>query len=345
MFDPNYAHRNFPKIRPDWLARRTEAVIEPDQVIIDPHHHLWDVTGSRYLVPELLADLHSGHDVRSTVHIECKSGYRTEGPEALRPVGETEFAVTCASQAAAHGRPVRACAGIVGYADLMEGAAVADVLAAHVEAGAGLLRGVRVRAAWHADPAFQGPADGPPGDLLQQPRFREGFAQLHEVGLRCDMWVFHTQLPEVTALASAFPDTPIVLNHAGGPLGIGPYANKRAKVFADWSRDLRQLARQSNVSVKLGGLAMPRIGFAFDALDAPPSSAELAVAWQPYIDTCLDAFGPGRCMFESNFPVDKGMTGYRVLWNAFKRMASGLTQTEKDAVFWGAAAAFYGIAA
>ncbi len=346
MFDPGYTHRNLPIVRPEWLARRTEPVIDPDQPIIDPHHHLWDMPGSRYLAEELMQDLRSGHDVRATVHVECKSGYRDTGPEAMSPVGETEFVLRCAEQAAGLSPgepPIHTCAAIVGYADLEQGAPVREVLQAHVEAGAGRFRGIRVRAAWHPDPALQGPADGPPGDLLRRAQFHEGFAELQPLGLRCDLWVFHTQLQEAADLAHAFPETAIVLNHAGGPLGIGPYAGQRDSVFADWSRHMRALAQSSNVCVKLGGLAMPRIGFGFDARDTPPSSMDLAAAWQPYIDTCLEAFGPARCMFESNFPVDKGMTGYRVLWNAFKRMATGLTPSEKDRVFRGTAAEFYSI--
>ncbi len=343
MFDDAYTHRNFPRIRPDWLALRQEEVLDPGQVIIDPHHHLWDVPGSRYLAADLLADLLDGHDVRTTVHVECKSGYRTEGPEALRPVGETDFVVRRAAEAAAATAQVRACAAIVGWADLSLGEAVHAVLQAHSVAAEGRFRGVRVRAAWHPDPAFQGPADGPPGDMMRQAAFRAGFAQLAALQLSCDLWVFHTQLAEAADLANAFPTTPIVLNHLGGPLGIGPYAGQRAAVFAAWSRDLRALAACPNVFVKLGGLAMPRIGFGFDALDAPPSSATLAAAWQPYVDTALSAFGPRRCMFESNFPVDKGMASYRLIWNAFKRMAAGLSQAERDAVFRDTAAAFYRI--
>jgi L-fuconolactonase len=346
MFDPVYAQRNFPQVRPEWLARRQEEVLDPGQPINDPHHHLWDVPGSRYLISDLLDDLRSGHKVRATVHVECKSGYGTEGPEELRPVGETESVARHAREAmAALGKGIHPCAGIVGYADLSQGASVRDVLRAHLEAGAGLFRGIGVRAAWHPDPAFQGPSDGPPGDLMQQPRFREGFDQLARLGLTCDLWVFHTQLAQAAELAGAFPDTPIVLNHVGGPLGIGPYAGKRDTVFAEWARSLRTLAKNRNVHVKLGGLAMPRTGFGFDELEAPPSSSELAAAWHPYIDTCLAAFEPQRCMFESNFPVDKGMTGYRVLWNAYKRMAAGLTATERQAVFHDTAAKFYAIPA
>ncbi len=343
MFDPSYTHRNFPQVRPEWLALRREEVLDPGQRIIDPHHHLWDVPGSRYLAPELAADLGSGHDVRATVHVECKSGYREDGPEALRPLGETAFVLACAAAAAVPG--TRVCAALVGWADLSLGAAVCEVLQAHLAMGQGRFRGVRVRAAWHPDPAFQGPADGPPGDMMRQPAFREGFAQLAPLDLSCDLWVFHTQLAEAAELAGAFPQTRIVLNHCGGPLGIGPYAGAREAVLAAWSRDLRALALCPNVCVKLGGLAMPRIGFGFDARDVPPGSAELAAAWQPYVDVCLDAFGPARCMFESNFPVDKGMVGYGVLWNAFKRMASGLAAAERDAVFHDTAAAFYRIAA
>jgi L-fuconolactonase len=340
MFDPAYAQRNFPTIRPEWLARQAvEEVIDPAQPIVDPHHHLWDVPGSRYLGGELAADLHTGHDVRATVHVECKSGYRPGGPEAMRPLGETEFVLR---QSAAAG--AGACAAIVGWADLSLGAGVREVLEAHLALAPTRFRGVRVRAAWHEHPAF-GHADGPPPDLLRQPGFRAGFAQLAPLGLRCDMWVFHTQLPDVLALARDEPGTTIVLNHCGGPLGIGPFAGKRREVFADWSRDLRALARAPNVVLKLGGLAMPRIGFGFDGHDRPPGSAELARAWQPYVDVGVEAFGPDRCMFESNFPVDKGMTGYRVLWNGFKRMAAGLSAAERDRVLRGTAASIYAVAA
>jgi predicted TIM-barrel fold metal-dependent hydrolase len=220
---------------------------------------------------------------------------------------------------------------------------VEAVLQAHLAAGGGLFRGIRVRAAWHPDPAFAGPADGPPEDLMQLPRFRAGFAQLARLGLTCDLWVYHTQLAQAADLAGAFPETRIVLNHVGGPLGIGPYEGRRDSVFADWARDIRILAQHRNVSIKLGGLAMPRIGFGFDRLDSPPSSAELATAWHPYIDTCLTAFEPRRCMFESNFPVDKGMTSYGVLWNAHKRMAAGLSPAERQDVFHDTAARFYAL--
>lgn len=344
MFDSGYTHRNFPPLRPDWLARQCEEVLDPSREIIDPHHHLWEVPGSRYLLDDLMADLGSGHDVRASVHVECKSAYRADGPEALRPLGETEFARHCAAAGAARsGGRLRPCAAIVGYADLALGEAVRPVLEAHLAAGAGLFRGVRVRAAWHPHPAFQGPADGPPEGLLRQPTFRAGLVELGRLGLRCDLWVFHTQLAEAADLAAAFPMLPIVLNHAGGPLGIGPFAGQRDAVFAAWAADMRRLAQARNVVVKLGGLAMPRIGFGFDARATPPSSAELAAAWQPYIDLCLEVFGPSRCMFESNFPVDKGMTGYRVLWNAFKRMAAGLGEAGRDAVFRATAARFYAI--
>src|SRR4051812_3700508 len=182
MFDIAYTRRNIPQIRPDWLARRQEEVLDPGQMIIDPHHHLWDVTDSRYLLPDLMEDLRSGHDVRATVHVECKSGYRDDGPEEFRPIGETEFVARFAREGQAEsGGQGRPCAGIVGYADLSLGARVRDVLQAHLQDGNGLFRGIRVRAAWHTHPSFQGPADGPPSDLLQQPRFREGFAQLADL--------------------------------------------------------------------------------------------------------------------------------------------------------------------
>ncbi len=319
--------------RADWLALQApEPILEPERPIVDPHGHLWDHPANRYLLPELLADTGSGHRVIATVYVDCLSGYRTEGPPALRPVGETEFAAAIAEQAAAAGS-TRACAGIVGFADLTLGAAVREVLQAHLDAGRGRFRGIRHAAAWDASPDIHNAHTHPPPRLYADAAFRAGFAQLGAMGLSFEAWQFHPQLPEVTALAQAFPETTIVLNHCGGVLGIGPYAGQQDAVFAQWRADLAALARCPNVHVKLGGLGMRTGPFDFHRRARPPTSGELAEAWRPWIETCIEAFGAERCLFESNFPVDKLSTGYAVLWNAFKRLAAGASETEKTALF------------
>ncbi len=325
-----------------WLERRREAILEPDLPICDPHHHLWDFPTNRYLLPDLLADTGSGHRVERTVFVECTAFYRADGPEALRVAGETEF-VNGAAAMAASGRygATRACAGIVGYADLTLGAAVEEVLAAHVAAGNGRFRGIRHAAGWDASAEVQNSHTKPPPELYRRADFRQGFARLRQFGLSFDVWLYHPQLADVADLARAFPDQPMVLDHVGGPLGIGPYADRRDEVFPHWRQAIRELARLPNLSVKLGGLGMKICGFAFHKRPEPPSSEELAALWRPYIETCVEAFGAERCMFESNFPVDKVSCGYAVLWNAFKRLAAGASAAEKAALFRDTAMRFY----
>ena len=326
-----------------WLARQApEAILEPELPIVDPHHHLWQRSHHRYLLDELLADTGSGHKVLATVFVDCVAFYRADGPVHLRPVGETEFASGVAAMAASDLLgPTRACAAIVSHADLTRGGAAAEVLQAHIQAGNGRFRGIRHAAGWDASDALPNSHTQPPQGLYGDARFREGLAQLAPLGLSFEAWQYHPQLPEVTDLARAFPDTAIIVNHAGGPLGLGPYAGRTEETFARWARDLRELARCPNVSMKLGGLGM-RIGvFDFHRRDTPPSSTQLADAWRPWMETCIDAFGAGRCMFESNFPVDKITTGYAVLWNAFKRLTAGASAAEKTALFSGTASRVY----
>jgi L-fuconolactonase len=329
-------------VREAWLAQLREEILEPDLPIVDPHHHLWDRPGARYLFEELLGDTGSGHDIRATVFVQCRSMYRAGGPEELRSVGETEFVAGVAAQSASgqYGR-LRACAAIVGMADLMLGDAVAPVLEAHLRAAGGRLRGIRNSTAWHAsDEVRSNPIKPPPG-LLMEPAFRRGVGRLRDAGLSLDVWAYHTQLAEVIDLARAFPDTAIVLDHCGGPLGVGPFAGRREEVLRAWREDIRTLATCPNVVVKLGGLAMRVGGFGFDREPLPPTSERLAAAWRPIVETCIEAFGATRCMFESNFPVDKGMCSYPVLWNAFKRLAAGCSAAEKAALFAGTAARIY----
>jgi L-fuconolactonase len=270
--------------------------------------------------------------------------YRAEGPAELRPVGEVEFANGVAAMAASgtYGK-TRVCAGIVGYADLTLGAAVEKVLESQIAAGGDRFRGIRFITASHPDQAAWGSAIIRPEGLLLDPRVREGFARLTPLGLSFDAWMYHTQLGELVDLARAFPETPIVLDHVGGPIGLGPYAGRREEVFADWSARIRELSACPNVHIKLGGLGMRMFGFTHHMGELPPSSEELAAAWRPYIETCIAAFGSERAMFESNFPVDKGSCSYAALWNAFKRIAAGYTAAEKAALFAGTAGNFYKI--
>src|SRR5688572_13851404 len=283
-----------------------EAILEPSLPIVDPHHHLWDRLADRlvglppsdhgfmeiisrvgrYLLDELLADLNSGHDVRATVYLECGAMYRADGPEELKPVGETEFVNGIAAMTASglYG-DVRACAGIVGHADLRLGTRVEDVLHAHVAAGQGRFRGIRQSASYDDDPKVLGPLAGRvPAGLYRDASFRAGFAVLHRLGLSFDAWLLEPQLPDLLDLARAFPETTIVLDHVGTPLGVGAYAGRREERFATWRHGIENLAGCANVVVKLGGLAMPFAGFPWSYSNRPTSSEDLARAWQPYVD-------------------------------------------------------------
>ena len=335
-------HSPYLPVRDEWLARRVETVLEPELPIVDPHHHLWERPGWNYMLDDLLADTGSGHNIVGTVFVQCRSMHRADGPEAMRPVGETEFVNGVAAMSASGGYgTAKICAGIVGHADLRNGAAVDAVLEAHIRAGGGRFRGIRHIVAWDADPALMNPAYPMPPELMFDKTFREGFARLAPLNLTFDAWLYHPQIGDVAALARAFPGTGICLNHIGGPLAIGAYAGKRAEVFAQWSAAIRDLAECSNVVVKLGGMAMRINGFDFHERAEPPSSADLAAAWKPYVDVCIEAFGANRCMFESNFPVDKGSYGYQAFWNACKILAKGASASEKADLFCGTASRFY----
>ena len=330
-------------LNPAWLARYTEEALDPALPIVDPHHHLWD-RGGGYLLDELLADTGTGHNVKATVFVQCGYAYRPSGPEALRPVGETEFVAGVAQEAERRKLPIRICAGIVGAADLALGDKVEEVLNAHVAAGTGRFRGIRHITARHEE--FNASLLGrPPARQMADANFRKGFARLAALGLTFDAWLYHTQIPELTDLAQAFPHAPIVLNHVGGPLGVGPYRGDRDRTHREWLSAMKELARCPNVHVKLGGLGMGIMGFDFHKEDLPPSSEKLASSWRPYMETSIQLFGANRCMFESNFPVDKAMFSYPVLWNAFKRIASGASAAEKSALFHDTAARFYHLSA
>jgi predicted TIM-barrel fold metal-dependent hydrolase len=337
-----------------------EAILEPDLPIIDPHHHLWDrrmlprppepmhpfikaiEPAQRYLLDELLADTNSGHNIRATVFLECRAMYRADGPEHLRCIGETEFVngVAAMSASGIYG-PSRACAAIVGNVDLQLGDRAKEVLELQIEAGNGRFRGIRNSASSDPDPGVLGPLAGRTPGLYRDAKFREGFKALAPLRLSFDAWLLEPQLPDLIDLARAFPETSIVLDHVGTPLGIASYKGKLNERFGIWRDNIRALAKSENVVVKLGGLAMAFCNFPSFLSATPAPSEQIAKEWGPYIETCIEAFGPKRCMFESNFPVDMGSCSYAVLWNTFKRIAANYSPAEKTALFSGTAARVY----
>jgi predicted TIM-barrel fold metal-dependent hydrolase len=322
-----------------WLATTVEEAIDPDLPICDPHHHLWHHATDPYLLTHLHADTGAGHNVVETVFVDCMAEYRTDGPEHLRPVGETAWVAGLAAESeAGDGATI---AGIVGFADLTLGAAVEEVLAAHVEAGDGRFRGIRHATSWDASPDVRNAHTSPPEGLLGHDDFRAGLATLGRMGLSFDAWMYHPQLGELVDLARAHPDVTIVLDHLGGPLGIGPYADRRDEVRAAWEAPMAELAGCSNVHLKLGGIGMAIYGLAWHHAPAAPTSEALAGAWGPQIEWCIERFGPDRCMFESNFPVDRRSCSYVVLWNAFKRIAAGCSDAERAELFRGTARRAY----
>ena len=332
---------NYLPVREDWLQRHHEDALEPALTIVDSHHHFYDRTGWRYLQDEYQADTRSGHAIRASVYMQALTRYRSSGPEALKPVGETEYIAAATDAHLPAGATPRFAAGIVGYADLRLGDAVRQVLEAHVEAGRGRFRGVRHLTTWDADPSLANPLTAAPKGLLADPAYRAGLAQLAPLGLSYDAWLFFPQLPELFETAKVFPATTFIVDHCGGVLRIGAYQERRDEVFERWSASIRELARLPNVHVKLGGLGMRINGFDFDQGETPPSSELLARTWKPWIETCIEAFGADRCMFESNFPVDKGSYSYAVGWNAFKRLTAGFSASERQALFEGTAARVY----
>ena len=326
-----------------WLAKRPpEPILEPDLPIIDTHHHLWERGGHRYLLHELLADAGRGHNLVASVFEECEAMYRATGPVEMRPVGQTEFVagIAAMSDSGRYG-PARVAAGIVGFADLTLGDKVEPVLEANIRASGGRFRGVRHSAAWDASEVIGNSRTAGGPHLFQQSNFHAGFARLTALGLSLDAWVFHPQLADVVDLARAFPGASIISVHCGGPLGYGPYEGKRDEVFKTWKAGITELAKCPNVTMKLGGMMMRLAAYDYRTASAPPASEELAALWRPYIETCIELFGADRCMFESNFPVDKMGIGWAALWNAFKRIAAGASAVEKLALFSGTARRVY----
>jgi predicted TIM-barrel fold metal-dependent hydrolase len=334
--------QNRPLSQDAWLAQVAEEPLEPGLPIIDPHHHLWDHPNNRYLLDEILRDTGTGHRVVGTVFVECLSMYRADGPESLRPVGETEFVNGIAAQSASgqYGE-TRVAAGIVSFADLTLGAAVEEVLQAHIAVTPARFRGIRHAGGFDPDPRVRNSHTKPTADLYQSANFREGFARLKGLDLSFEAWQYHPQMRSVTDLAKAFPDTTIILNHFGGPLGIGPYEGRRTEIFRQWKDDITELAQCPNVVVKLGGINMPVNGFNWHRRPVPPNSDELVAATRDYYLHAIDKFGASRCMFESNFPVDRISCSYGVLWNSFKKIAAGFSPDERADLFHRTAAKTY----
>ncbi len=343
----------------------TEAILEPDLPIVDPHHHLWDlrpmlpmfpkprhpfidtlVHNACYGFDQLHAHLTSGHNVVGTVFMECGAFYNAAYGEAKKTVGEVEYVNGVAAQSASgiYG-DLRACAGIVGHADLLLGSGAGEVLDALQTAAPNRFKGIRHQGAWDSDPDVLGPPFHAPEGLYRDATFREGFAELGKRGLTFDAWVLEPQLPDVIDLANAFPDQPICLDHCGTPLGVASYKGRLHERFDTWRHNIHELAKCENVHVKLGGLAMAFCALPEEGPAAGSSSKHLAGLWRPYIETCIEAFGAERAMFESNYPVDYWGADYAVLWNAFKRLTVGASDDEKAALYAGNAARFYGIEA
>lgn len=317
-----------------WRALTVEPTLEPGLPIIDPHHHLWQRGAEdKYLLADVLADVDNGHNIVATVFIEFRTQYRTEGPDELKRVGETDFVEKIAAESATgkHGK-VRIAAGIISNADLTLGAEVSRTLEGHLAASA-RFRGIRHSAAWIPDAESVGMRVGAPPGLLADAKYRQGYAQLKRYNLVYDAWQLMTQLPEVIDLARAFPEQILVLNHMGGILGVGQYGAKKAEFFEAWKKNIIEAAKLPNIVCKLGGLGTPRCGLGWSDLPKPPSSETIAKESAPWFDHCLQHFGAARCMFESNFPVDRASFSHHLLWNGFKRYAAGFSASEKAALF------------
>ncbi len=343
MSDPRRPHAD---VRPDWLALRTEEAVEPELPIVDPHHHLWDRPGHRYMAHDYMDDIRTGHTVVSTVFVQCRSMLRKDGPRDMAPVGEVDFANGAAALGASGlFEPTRVCEAIVGGADLALGDGVVPVLEAMISVAGTRFRGVRNPVVWHESSDVQSStASPPPRGLMATDAFRKGVRQLARMDLSLDVWAYHTQLDEILALARENPGMPVIIDHMGGPIGVGPYARDLPGMLTEWAAGLQRLANLPNTYIKFGGAGMPVFGFGFHEATRPPSSDDLVRAWKRHYEICLNAFGPQRFMFESNFPVDNGSFSYAVLWNAFKKLSASCSPAERHDMLAATAARVYRLA-
>jgi predicted TIM-barrel fold metal-dependent hydrolase len=325
---------------PTWLDQVTEKIVEPDLKIIDPHHHLWRNPGADYLAEELHRDTSSGHRVEKTVYVQCGVEYRKDGPDHLKPLGETEFVVEQAREMERLGGSV--IAGIIGRVDLqLDDVTFEDTVTQHIEVSEGRFRGIRHNAARAEYPEALSIAGSAPEGLYEDSAFRSGLKVLGRMGLTYDAWHYHYQNPSFTDLAKAVPDTVLVLDHFGCPLGVGPYANQRTEILKQLKKDLREMAQCDNVMAKLGGHAMPDNGFGWDENPQPPTSDEFAEAQREYYLHTIECFGPDRCMMESNFPVDRASLSYAVLFNGMKKIVADFSEVDKRKLFFETAARVY----
>lgn len=331
----------------NWLALTQEPTLEPDFPICDPHHHNWDfrtdrIPYHRYLLHELIADINSGHNVRSTVFVEAGAMYRAGGPEEIRSVGEVEFVqgLAAASASGLYGSS-RVAAGIVGNADLNLGNRVEPVLEALIAASPNRFRGIRHSVTWDSHPEFANRARFNIKGQLESSAYRAGARELARLGLSLEAWLYFPQLPELVDFAMAIPNLTIILNHIGGLLGVGPYATRKDEVLASWRNGIEAVAKCPNINIKFGGMGMPQVGFDWHTREKPVGSEELAESMSPYMCYCIEKFGPNRCMFESNFPVDKVSFSYNIMYNAFKRLSIGYSLSERVAMFHDTAARVY----
>ena len=331
-----------------WLDLVQEEILEPDMEIIDPHHHLWHgpqdppgVKGSyRYLLQDLWRDTSSGHNIKKTVFIDCGQEYRSEGPEEFKPIGETEFVVQIAKQAQEDSTQAQ-IAGIIGHANMMLGTSVKEVLELHAEKGEGLFRGIRHAGGWDEDERVKNAHSHPTPHIYLEDKFQQGLQMLASMGMVFDTWHYHNQIRDLTELAKNLPELVIIHDHFGGPLGIGPYKGKRDEIFDQWQEDIYELSQCGNVYSKLGGLAMPVNGWDWHKRDVPASSDEIVSEQGKYYLYTLKCFGSERCMFESNFPVDKQSISYHVIWNAYKKLVKNFSDVEKSNLFYKTAEKVY----
>lgn len=319
-----------------------EPVLSPDLPIVDSHIHLWNCAGYDYFVADFLADVAKGHNVEASVYVECGMAFSDDPRPGFAAVGETEYVHTQIAEGARIDPRHRLAAGILACVDLTLGDDVGPVIEAHVDAGKGLFKGVRSRIAWDSDPVAGYGDTGyyPHGDIVNDPRFLAGAKRVLQMGHVVELWGLHPQMEEIRTFAAKIPDHSIVINHMGGPIGVGRYAADRKSVFSDWSSTMRRLAELPNVKIKIGGLGITRMGFDFPGGQAT-SSDQLVAAWSPYVDTCIEAFGPSRAIFGSNYPVDRRSAPYPILLNAYKKMLGGLSEEERAAVFAENARAYY----
>ena len=331
-------------LRPDWLARHAEPALDAAQPILDSHHHLYERPGLRYLLHDHLADLASGHDIRATVAVQARAMLRVGGPAHEASLGETEFLNGQAAMSASglYG-PTRVAAGIVGHVDLGLGDDLAPLLDRHIAAAGGRLVGIRQPLAWDSDASLLNPAYPTFDALPDTPAFCAGLRVLQDKGLTFDIWAFYPQLPRLARLARAFPGLRFVVDHLGGVIRAGAHAGR--DIFPQWRQGLVDLSTCPNVTIKLSGLGMRLSAFGFDEGDVPPTSAQLVAAWRPWMLTALDLFGADRCMWGSNFPVDKGSYAYGVGLNAMQHLMADASASERDDVFWRSAQRTYGLPA